>query len=415
MFTGHGGAFVPERRLPPGTQYIEICILFYLCKNIGRCGIKSSFRKLWALRLGVAVSQGRGVSWEVPPHPLHGTRRPRKVEGLLRVLRPGWAARPLSAQHLCQQGPGTLWPPPLPALLALRPTPVCLGPLPPDCPDSSVYSADHAQQDKAAFVGPSALRLHGVPSGPGLPAPLWLPPLAPVWVGGSQRILQVGSGGPDGALGGERPCRDCVPPSTLGLVADSRARAGPALHTPTPFCTHVHAQAGQGPHVCTHMHAHVCSHAARAKISTHTFSQNLGVRTRTREAMWAPHPPPGAGPGELRREEHTFCWGRGVGGASVAVEPAGWPWARLGLQSAGEGQRTWCAQPPLPNLAPPRPWWGLRPPPLPRPRAESGCCGEGVSLSLRSGPFPSTAGSSHHLPGGQETADAHLHRAWRHT
>lgn len=81
MFTGHGGAFVPERRLPPGTQYIEICILFYLCKNIGRCGIKSSFRKLWALRLGGAVSQGRGVSREVPPHPLHGTRRPRKVGG----------------------------------------------------------------------------------------------------------------------------------------------------------------------------------------------------------------------------------------------------------------------------------------------------------------------------------------------
>lgn len=189
MFTGHGGAFVPERRLPPGTQYIEICILFYLCKNTGRCGIKSSFRKLWPLRLGGAVSQGRGVSREVPPRPLHGTRRPRKVRGeggggLLQVLWPGWAARPLSAQHLCQQGPGALRPPPLPAPLALRPTPMCLGPLPPGCPDSSDSSADHAQQEEAASVGPSALGLHGVPSGPGLPAPLGCPHQLPCGLGG---------------------------------------------------------------------------------------------------------------------------------------------------------------------------------------------------------------------------------------
>lgn len=168
-----------------------------------------------------------------------------------------------------------------------------------------------------------------------------------MWVGGPQRTLQVGSGGPDGALGRERPAGGCVPPSPLGLGADGRAGAGPALHTPTPFCTRVHSQARQGPHVC--------SHAAQAKISTRTFFQNLDVRTKTGEAMWPPHPRPGAGPGEPRREEHSpLGWGWGWGVASVAVEPAGCLWARLGLQSPGEGQRAGCAQQPAP-APPPRP------------------------------------------------------------
>ena len=239
------------------------------------------------------------------PRPLHGTRRPSKVGASAAGAAVWRAARPLSAQHLCQQGPGALQPLPLPAALALRPTPVCLGPLPPGCPDSGVSSADHGQQDKAAFVGPSALGSYGFPSGPGLPGPLWLPPPAPVWVGVSQRAPMESWA--------VRPCRGCVPPSPLGLGADGRAGAGPALRTPTPFCTHVHAQDGQGPHMCTHMHTHVCSHAARAKISTCTFSQNLGIRRQTREAMWPPRPPRWAGPGESKREEHTVRWGGGWG------------------------------------------------------------------------------------------------------
>ena len=334
------------------------------------------------------------------------------------MLRPGWAARPLSAQHLCQQGPGALRPPPLPALLALGPTPVCLGPLPPGCPDSGVYSADHAQQDKAAFVGPSALGLHGVPSGPGLPAPLWLPPPAPVWVVGSQRILRVGSGGPDGALGGERPCRDCVPPLTLAwwLTAEPE----PVLRSAHPHhSAHTCMRRPGRDHTCAHICTRTCAHTQHGQKYQHTFSQNLGVRTRTREAMWPPHPPPGAGPGQLRREEHTVRWGRWGGGWRALpwsqLAGRGRGWGSRARRGVGSGPGVLSNQPPLPNLAPLCPWWGLRPPPLPRPRAESGCCREGVSLSLRSGPFTSTAGSSHHLRGGQETADAHLHRAWRHT
>lgn len=186
-----------------------------------------------------------------------------------------------------------------------------------------------------------------------------------------------------------------MPPSPLGLGADGRAGAGPARHTPAPFCTRVHSQAGQGPHVC--------SHAAPAKIPTRTCFQNLDLRTGTGGAVWPPHPRPGAGPGEPRREERAVRWGGGGGWrvASVAVEPAGCLWARLGLQSPGEGQRTGCAQQPAP-APPPRPSAPLMGAQTPTPAQAQSRVGLlwGGDLSVRSGPFPSTAGSSHHLPGG---------------
>lgn len=163
-----------------------------------------------ASQAGGTCEPGRGVSWEVTPRPLHSTGRPRKV-GASAAGAEVWAGSETSfCPALCQQGPGALQPPPLPATLALRPTPVCLGPLPPGCSHSGVSSADHGQQDKAAFVGPSALGSYGVPSSPSLPVSLWLPPPAPVWVGGSQRALQVGSDGPDGVLGGEALQRLCA-------------------------------------------------------------------------------------------------------------------------------------------------------------------------------------------------------------
>lgn len=76
---GVAAVFVPEHCLPPRSRYTEICILFYLCKIIGRCGIKSSFLKQWPLRLEMPRTVGVWTL-EVPLCPRLGRQGPQRED-----------------------------------------------------------------------------------------------------------------------------------------------------------------------------------------------------------------------------------------------------------------------------------------------------------------------------------------------
>lgn len=189
------------------------------------------------------------------------------------------------------------------------------------------------------------------------------------------------------------PCATFIPLPVISCQCCGHACTGvcPGCRIPTPYHTHVQAQAGQGPLVCTHNAcACVLTRSTGKHMHMHIFSVLTGHEDSvTKEATWpSHHPPRDRGLGEQEEGGTHRELGEGVGErcwwSQMAVGAARAPEA----QGRGEGRE--CAQQPgpAPPPGPSVPMVGAQTLPAPAQGRVRALLVEGPCLSCPASPPP---------------------------